>query len=254
MSLLSTFAVLAGAFYGGAPVAIRYAVKMHPKPDYQALRPEELPPEVWRYLSGTVEKLQAMGFTPGAYVTLSDSPSRTYLVLLQNREAGDRAMVTAMFGRSVDGWKLFSCHLEFSTRYDDERCFNTNNASALGAFAPGPKDVTTRLPGVNNSLRLYRIHRRILAAHPGGRPVVYEDGEALAYITGIFRRSYEEQASLGMVYLDARAGRYRPTWKGAFRMTWGLIWPVSSVRRYQIRRDARALLASFPDKEDPPTT
>ena len=41
--------------------------------------------------------------------------------------------------------------------------------------------------------------------------------------------------------LDAAAGVYRPTLKGAYLMTWGLMWPMKAVRQWQMRNRSQAL-------------
>ena len=49
------------------------------------------------------------------------------------------------------------------------------------------------------------------------------------------------QVQAGRMRLDAAAGVYRPTLKGAYLMTWGLMWPMKAVRQWQMRNRSQAL-------------
>ena len=79
----------------------------------------------------------------------------------------------------------------------------------------------------------------------GGAKKVYEEGQAEPYLCSVIVESYEEQVGFGWLYLDSAAGVYRPTWKGAFLMTWGLLWPVLAIRKALLRQKEEALLKAF---------
>ena len=39
------------------------------------------------------------------------------------------------------------------------------------------------------------------------------------------------QIDTGYMYLSPHERLYRPTWKGAFLMTWGQLWPFKAIRQ-----------------------
>ena len=57
--------------------------------------------------------------------------------------------------------------------------------------------------------------------------------------------TYDRQVQIGWLYRDAAAGAYRPTWKGAFLMTWGQLWPMKAIREAGLRARERRILTAF---------
>jgi hypothetical protein len=104
---------------------------------------------------------------------------------------------------------------------------------------------------VQDPFQLYEIHRHIIAKHASiadsDRKVMFEPGGAAAYLAQVMTQGYEEQAAVGILRrtIENTEDIYRPTWYGAFRMTWGLMFPFSSLRRNAISRRSDAILESF---------
>jgi hypothetical protein len=168
-----------------------------------------------------------------------------YLIMLINRESGDKAMVSAIIGTGVV--RRLTSYLEFSTRFESGQLFDTCNADELMVFPAGEKSVRTHVPSIREASELYRLHKYVMGKHaPTGHKVVYEPGGVFDYlIRYAFEEPYAEQARRGWLYFDERLDLYKPTLKGAYLMTWGLLQPMKAIRRKLLERRNRPLLDEF---------
>ncbi|HVK05882.1 MAG TPA: hypothetical protein VM490_20590 [Armatimonadaceae bacterium] len=246
--LLIVLAVLVVAAYVALPLVIKASQKMAMRPEFYTLTPEQLPPSLSEYVYGTAAALREHGFEPAAYLTMPNQvPNvRAYLILLMNREAGDKAMVTAMIGEQDGVPTSVTRYLEFSTRFSGGELFDTYNARTLSSFPPGPKTLKTQVPSVEDPQALYRLHRwQMERSGVAGEKSMPEPGQEVAYLTRAMQEDYEQQVRNGILARDDAAGVYRPTLGGAYRMTWGLMFPFNLLRLRALRRREQDLLAQF---------
>jgi len=167
---------------------------------------------------------------------------RTYFVMLAHPGEGDKAMVTAMFASG----NLSTKYVEFSTRFENGRSFDTMNSKVLNAFPPSPGHTRTQVPSVQDPVELYRLHCYVMArGGTDGRKIVYGETDALTYLAGVMVESYEKQVKNGILYRDAAGSVYRPTLRGAFWMTWGLLQPMKAFREQAVRSRERQILAEL---------
>jgi hypothetical protein len=123
----------------------------------------------------------------------------------------------------------------------DHRGLTTNNSTQPTAFAPVPGRTLHRLPGERDLRRLLRVHRALVArAGVPPAPSRLADVGPERLLAESTAREMAAQVAAG--YLVAAGDHYRPTWRGAFTMTWRLLWPIKSLRESQVRRRAAALL------------
>jgi hypothetical protein len=234
--------------YLGAPILIRFTQKMAAQPRFYPLDTAGVPPDVLNYFYWAVEALRPVGFVPSAYVALPQQvPNvQAFLVMLVNPYAGDKAMVTAMYGTQSGVPRLSTRYLEFSTRYEDGRWVDTLNSKTLGSFKESPEGTKTQAPSVQDPQELYRLHQYVMAkAVPGGKKVLYGEGEAVPYLSRVMIESYDRQVKYGWLALERTGGVYRPTWLGAYMMTWGLLWPMTAIRRFRMEQKEREVLRAF---------
>lgn len=251
--------------YIGLPLLILFTQKMQARPKFVPIDPSNVPPDVTRYFASVVPELEKDGFRVAASLGMPNQmPNvRVFLVMLINRGAGDKAMVTLM---STDNGST-TLYTEFSTRFDDGQCFDTLNSPTLSSFQAGPQDTKTRVPSVQDVHLLYQIHRWAMSRkRPSGSKITYRDGEAIDYLQRVMIESYDEQVRFGRLKLesagaglsaplppvvpdakklDSGEGVYRPTVKGAYLMTWGLLWPVSWIRKAMMKSQEQATLRAF---------
>ena len=249
MSGLYWFLALAGLFYLGAPILLKFQQRMAAHPDLRPIDPSDLPPSVSLCLQESAHALIKDGFSVSECLALPyPMPNiAASIIMLINRDTGDKAMATAIFSTNAATPHIQTKYLEFSTRFEDDHCVDTLNGNILSSFPPDANDVKSQLPQVQDPNQLYRLHRFVLErTGPHGRPVVYEKGKAIAYLAQkVLVDSYERQVERGWLVRDATGDAYYPSWRGAYIMTWQQLWPWSLVRRAQMRQKARELVTDY---------
>ena len=229
------------AIYALAPILIKFSMKTQGAPQLLAVDPAQWPPQIAETLRRHEYDLYNMGFEISDRLAMPNAMpnTSTILTMLVNRTSGEKAMITAIFGTANGITTLGTLYVEFSSRYPDGRCFDTINSPKLSSFACAPTDVKTRVPQVQNSADLLRVHRFMLRKHNAqGQPVTYPPGGARNYLLRVWREGFEEQVKFGRFQHRAGNDTFVPSWKGAYLMTWGELWPVTVIRRQQMLRRA----------------
>src|SRR6516225_8997458 len=154
--------VLLGLFYLGAPIVLRFQQRYPAHPDLLPLGFDSLDPKVRRFLTERSEAVLRLGFAEPTLVRVVNAAPNvvSYLVMLINRERGDRAMVTFIIGTGPKA--LQTSYVEYSTRFESGLVFNTHNAGMLPAFAPAPQATRTQTPSVCDPEELYRLHQFVM--------------------------------------------------------------------------------------------
>lgn len=216
-----------------APLLIFFTSKAKIHPEIVAINPEQIPHEWSTYLYSHEQSLASLGFSEATYLQLpSAMPGATAtLVMMVNRHTGDKVMITVLFvvNESVTTKTLY---LEFSTRTEDGRCFDTLNSKQLSSFRRAPSDTKTYVPSVTSPLELYQIHRMVLQENDvqTAKKVVYPVGGAAEYLSKVWTQGFDEQVAFGQYRRDEKAGIFRLTLPGAYRNTWMLMAPFNYVR------------------------
>ena|SRR5436190_23348235 len=127
-------------FYIAAPLYVRFGMRHSANPSFGRLELEQLDPQVAEFLKSHTLELLNLGFDEPTLVHIPDASSyvTSYLILLINRQSGDKAMVTAMMPRRI----VLSIRFSIS---------NSVLASKMAKFL-------TRLMAANSSIR--RIQKR----------------------------------------------------------------------------------------------
>ena len=254
--------------YIGLPLLTLFSHKIQARPQFVPIDPSDVPPEVTRYFSTVVPELEKEGFHVSASLGMPNlMPNlRTFLVMLINRSAGDKALVTVIYSTNPAAPST-TMYVEFSTRFDSGEMFDTLNVKTLGAFQYAPQETKTRLPSVQDPRLLYQIHRWVMSRKkPAGSKVTYRENEAINYLTRAVIEECEGQVRFGRLKLQSEGAYpsaplppvvpgnekfnsggavYRPTVKGAFLMTWGLMWPISWIRKALMKAREQAILRAF---------
>jgi hypothetical protein len=229
--------------YIGAPLHIRFSQKHHAHPNLESLDFDRIDPSIREFFMSRTAELFDLGFDEPTLVHIPRPTTdiKSYLIMLVNRRSGDKAMVTAVVapGRQV-------LYTEFSTRFENGQVFNTHNVPEL-LYRSNLQTVRTQVPQVQDANKLYKLHIYIIDKHAAqGRKVLYEPDKALEYLAGhAFIETFENYVTRGLMFYDHRTDCYRPTTKGAFLMTWGLMQPMKAIRYVALRRRAREIMEEF---------
>ncbi|RYX82815.1 hypothetical protein EON83_17770 [bacterium] len=244
MSIL--LAAIPAAIYLGVPLLIKFGEGMNAEPTLTFIDPAQWPPNIAQTMSRVEHDLYAVGFSIVARFRLSNAVPNTdtLLTMLVNYKSGDKAMITAIWSNANGVWTLGTLYTEFSTRFEDGYCFDTMNSKALSSFKRGPMDIKTQVPQLTEAPELWALHRFVIRKHnPSGRKVVYDMKDAETYMRRIWRESFREQVQFGR--FSDKGSRFQPTWKGAYLMTWGLMWPMKWIRESQMNSRANAIVAEW---------
>jgi hypothetical protein len=248
--------VLAGLLvYVGFPVAIRRGLKQAAEPQLIPfpLDHPSLPKDVAGAFQIVIDQLRPVGFEPITGLALPNATARVRSIVyfLVNRQANDVALATVIYSAASPTAPLrkqFS--VEFVSHFRSGRRHNTNNGRQLDIFPPWPMRTINQFPEVTGAARLYRLHQALVARFALGAKVFRLDeefqGDVAAALNAWGREVMAGHAvRTGYMYLSPEANVYRPTWKGAFLMTWKLMWPMKAIRRFVADRNARRLLAEL---------
>lgn len=236
--------------YGLGPVLIYATHKQSAAPKLVAFQPgaTPLPVDVDKFFHSSSWALTQEGFTveTGLFLPSQIENIVVALILLINRRESDVAILAAMHSNSPMAESLTQFHTEFVTRYRDGRIVQTNNADTLNAFPPPTGAVNSYFPSIKDPQQLYRLHQAQSKRHGSRQKVLPLDeqhaGNAVAYATAAMVEELNEACKAGFMWLDRASASYRPTIGGAFKMTYGELWPFKSIRRSKRARRERQML------------
>jgi hypothetical protein len=244
--LLWALLLIIPVVYLGAPLGIRFQQRLPAHPQLKALDFDTLRPHIAQFLATQTTALFDLGFDEPTLVKIPRAAPHVtaYLIMLVNRQAGDKAMVTVIVGEPAPIQTLF---VEFSTRFESGEIFNTLNSGEIPAFPPGPTTVRTHVPNVTDPRQLYELHSYVMNKHgPAGKKLLYEAGQALDYLAhDVLVECYEKQVQRRWLYYDQAGDCYRPTLKGAYLMTWGLMQPFKALRKAAVLKRATKMVKEF---------
>jgi hypothetical protein len=252
--ILCVLAVLVLLPYVVGPLLIKLTLKQSDEPELTQLPLDDpkFPKSVTAHFRKVTEALRPAGFEPAAALGMPNQVPKVSarLLLLANRRTKDAAAVTLIYADEEGFTLVKTSYVEFISRFRDGTLVQTNNSEELNAFARRPGQFTTQLPLVREPERLYRLHQALAERHGGGSGKVLRldeefRGDATAYLSRAIVEELEGQIDTGYMYYVESEGQFRPTLKGAFLMTWGLLWPFTALRRMRRDREARRIIGEL---------
>lgn len=243
---------LLGFFFLVVPLIIFAQQKFEARPTMVRFDLDEYdwPAEIQQLFTEAVGDLTEMGFeiADGLFLPSAVQNVKTALVLLVNRTESDAAMVTAMYAQPVTATSIKSLYIEFSTRFEDDFVYDTNNSTQLNAFPPRESTQTHQLVTIRDARALYQVHQAIMQREGRNRSqkVLRIDrdfhGDAVRYLQEAVGEEFAAAADEGYIKLTSDGETYTPTIKGAFLMVWKELWPWKLVRKMNRNQEAQALL------------
>ena len=248
ITILFAVAVLKIVFpFVVAPTIFKLSSWMAANPQFLFSDIKYFPKHTISYFSSMIQSLESEGFVVASHLCQRDmAPGATgYITILIHYANKDSAALVHMRAEN-DALAIETSYLEFNSGYADGCEINTNNCSDLNVFKQVPEIRVFRFPDVKDPRRLYSLHRELSARYgSNAEKTVPSKGMEVMYISSSTIRDIAKQAEFGYYYLDKENERYRPTWKGAFLMTWKLAWPIYPIRKSMLRNREKALLKSL---------
>ena len=230
-----------------APIKVYRTQRTQTRPIVEMIEPADVPPEVARYFASVVSPLEAEGFRVMASLGRPNATTnvRAYAVLMLN-PAGDKATILVTAITTEQSPRVASKTIIFGTRFETGENYSTGNIKTPGIFRYDAKDINTKLPSIEEPCLMYRVHCWVMnRQHPHSAKIIFKQSEAVNYYVGTIIESYEQQVRFGRFVKDSSGEFYRPTWKGAFLMTWPLLHPLKEFYLWQMKRREQAVLQAF---------
>lgn len=229
----------------GLPLAVRFKQSVSRRPEAAVITLWDLPIKVRDYFMTASTRIQGLDFDEPAFIHLSylvPNVSVDFTIHPDSRR-GDMAGTFVVWKEETGDKELAVQYVEFSTRFNNGRAVITNNNSQLAAYPEIPEKAVYSFPDVTDPQKLYRLHCLLLDREQGqaGKATPPHRDRIIEHMNEYFRKEGERKVEMGLLYVDRERDAYRPTIKGAYLMTWSLLWPVTSIRRALINRRARLL-------------
>jgi hypothetical protein len=212
---------------------------------------EPLPAEIESDFERFAAALERCGFG-GAVRWRTDSAAtgqRSLALALCDEATGRAGVVYAVLdaaGRVASRLRQISCVLA------DGAVLSVNSTTVPGVFDLPPGWRAFNFPDIHDGELLCRLHDTALAHFAGGRaPRPLTAARMRHEIEELNRRHVRHQVEVGL--LRERGESLAPTARGAFVMTWRLLWPWKQLAARRRRRDAMLLLSLLgPARPAPP--
>ncbi len=230
----------------GMPLLVRFKQSISRRPDATVITLWDLPIKIRDYFMTTSTRIQGLDFDEPVYLHLSDlvpNVSADFTIHPDSRR-GDMAGTFVFWKEETGEKKMAVQYIEFSTRFNDGRSVITNNNSQLATYPEIPEKTVYSFPDVIDPQKLFRLHCLLLDRKPNqtGKVAPPDRDRIIEHMNEYFHTEGDRKVEMGLLYIDREKDAYRPTIKGAYLMTWSLLWPVTSIRRALIRRRARSLM------------
>jgi len=242
-SVLLDSAIVIGLFHLAIPVVVRATYRFSARCKGARLSVNQLPREVADVIASRTPPLEALGFHIAGCSDFGQltMETRTIVATFTHGQTQESANIWL----SVTAGKL-SSYLEFSTQTPSGISLETNSNGIL-PLAPENEEIRVfRFPEISGAAQLYRVHRQLVTKYTDGqwrRPE--SQGDAIGRIAQTIESYAPRLCELGFLQLAKSGESYRLTWKGAFRVAWNGIWPISAIRRAVVRYEMKNELQSL---------
>lgn len=228
-----------------APFKVKRRQTREDEPRYEPVELTQLPPDVaWTFHQAAAD-LSVLGFRATAHLTqnLARTSQSSVASVWVNEAAGDIAQVLAVRTASPTGGVKLVTLVTFRSEFTDGTSIVTSNTASPGVFPPDPRTDSTTCPGIHDLPLLYRFHRARVARDAAGRTADARAAlDGAAYMRAEHVRTFRRLVEAGYYTHNPETRRYEPTLKGAFGMTYRLLWPWKQINLSRRHRKADRLL------------
>ena len=247
---LIALAIAALSPYVLGPIIVRFTQRWPARPVFEPYDPirHPLPDDLAASFRESLDALARTGLRAIADCAHASEVSKVQLraALLVDEMGREHALVIA--GRSTNPQvKVAAYHVEFPTKFADGGALSVSNSTEADTYPQAAGRALERFPQVRDPGRLRRVNAALLDRHYARRQRVPLDPaqDPTAFIAKASAREYALQVGTGYMWLDERAQVYRPTWRGAWGMSFRLWPPFRQILEGRRRRRAAALLAEL---------
>jgi hypothetical protein len=252
------------AFLLALPILLRYLVvpliarskQFHEaSPIFRPIELPDLPEEIALTFHEAARALAAEGFVAVAHLTaLSKLVNGERYISMWKHPIGDSAAVTAIRSFRRTGGVRITTTINFTTRYTNGQEIHTHNRRTPPVFEPNPEIDAVNFYDIADVCRLWRLHQmRVMRANLRlDRKPFPTPGTEVQMMIERIRDGLNYQSSRGLMHFDPAIDGYRYTIRGAYIMTWRLLWPLKQLRHRQMEQISNTLLKELEPVGPPP--
>jgi hypothetical protein len=198
------------------------------------VRAESASQEMREAVAALAAEVQPLGFELRAVSEMNGGAATVCHV--HNAERGDHLLDyrAEIQGRSLR-WQVFVTHFEGGAEVV------TSNAPSPSVFSREPDQHVCRLPSDTGLATLHRAHLEHIRTAVRAAEPIRSLGRG-SFVERYEQGALEKQHALGLYRREGEV--YRPTFRGAFLMTWRLLPPLKGRRESQNERVAAAILGA----------
>ena len=234
---------VAGAVYLLTPLVVHNSFRLAARCRIEAIPLDRLPKEIYEEIRRRISEFANLGFElVGTFdCGALTNETHSYVAYFCNHTTNEFANVTAM--ATLEGT---ASYFEFSSRFSNGRSIETNTNGILPLMPANPEIRVFRFASVEEPQKLLHLHRQLAEKYAPGLCALGEprDAEIQRYARTI-ERSGQRLAETGYMKVDENGDGFRLTWKGAIRMAWLGLWPVTFFRKTIYRHAMQMELQSL---------
>ena len=222
-------AAAVGSIYALTPLAVHSSFRVTARCRLAPIPVDRLPMQISDEFSRRTPEFAALGFEAAGAFDCGPltNDTHSYVACFCNHATNEFANVTAMSTPIGP-----ASYLEFSSQFSDGRSIETNTNAVLPLMPANPHIRIFRFESIAEPRTLLTVHRQLtekyaLGLCPLGEPSGAEIQRYLRTVEAFGPRLVEA----GHMKLDKGGDNFRLTWKGAFRMAWLRLWPVTFCRK-----------------------
>ncbi len=205
-----------------APIAVRFATSNTVPPDISPMDILNSPAEIRNYLEEQSVKAEQMDFTGMTDLKWLSRDSTIYLRLMLNRRERDGIGIAYGVNRARNK-NIILKSIAFSTEFSNGIEICTRNSNSRNVFPDRKNKIVRDFPKVKDLYELYELHQEGIMQYGCTPKIIPPEGRELEDFIQSISREYEQNAEVGYMYYDKSKSAYRPTWRGAFSMTYKLL-------------------------------
>lgn len=119
---------------------------------------------------------------------------------------------------------------EIGQLYDDDTMLDVFNAPIAGAYPKSSHKVTFRFPEITEVAPLIQAAEHIAQTYLSSKTAVcLEPGKEFKKVSELLNKEQDELIEKGYVQANVKDNQRSLTPKGAYLMTWKMLWPVKQI-------------------------
>ncbi len=183
-------------------------------------------------------KIQTLGFSYLGSGQFTNEKTHTSFSLYRNADLGLHGGITSMQSTAMS-----LTYAEFTQLYDEDTVLSINNSSVDEIYPKTSLKTTLSYPDVHDLETLLAIAKPLVARLNTDKKKFFYDGDDYcAFLESFFNRELDDLIEQGYANDAVVDGQRSLTLKGAYLMSWKVLWPIKQLRHTLLAKQAKKAL------------